>query len=228
MAQQTQILEAQSPAQAEQMSQFFKSVWGGAEDVVPLDLILALNHVGAYAYLAQRDGEIVAASFGVRGEFEGEQILHSHVTASTLPGIGFELKKHQREWARDRGISAITWTFDPLVRRNCVFNFEKLGAVAIEYLPNFYGEMKDDINRGDASDRLLAYWSVEELAKPEAGGEQIFVELPADIEALRKSDLAEALDWRDRVRSVLQPALEDDYFVSGMTADRTSLVLTRI
>lgn len=222
------IVEVVSAEQAETMSMFFKSVWGSDDEVVPFDLVLALIHVGAYAYFAIRDDQIVAASFGVRGEFRGQPILHSHVTASTVPGVGYSLKLHQRDWARERDITAITWTFDPLVRRNCVFNFEKLGAVAVEYLPNFYGVMADEINRGDESDRLMAYWPVSATANQSqtAGATLAEIVLPADIETLRKTNLTEALEWRATVRSQLLPLLESGAIVSGITADRTALIVS--
>ena len=43
----------------------------------------------------------------------------------------------------------MTWTFDPLVSRNARFNLTKLGAHAVEYLPDFYGAMEDGINSND-------------------------------------------------------------------------------
>lgn len=219
-----------SAGQAEAMSTFFKNVWGGSDDVVPFDLILALNHVGAYSFSAMQEGQIVGASFGVRGVFRGQEILHSHVTAATVGGAGFLLKQHQRAWAADRSIEAITWTFDPLVRRNCYFNFVKLGAVALEYLPNFYGTMTDDINRGDESDRLMAYWPVSSAAiaaEQRAGSTpgSLEVELPADIETMRKTDLQQALVWRKSVREQLQPILARGGVVRGMSQDRTRLLV---
>jgi len=230
------IVEVVSAEQAEAMSTFFKEVWGGEDDVVPFDLILALIHVGAYAYLGMHGDTIVAASFGVRGEFVGLPILHSHVTAATVPGTGYALKLHQRDWARERGIAGITWTFDPLVRRNCVFNFEKLGAIAVEYLPNFYGTMTDDINRGDQSDRLMAFWSVDDRSSLEvwqtakghgaAPAELARVVLPADIEALRKDSLEDALEWRCSVREQLLTPMTAGAIVSGMTTDRTALIVS--
>ncbi|NEP08647.1 MAG: GNAT family N-acetyltransferase, partial [Okeania sp. SIO4D6] len=36
-------------------------------------------------------------------------------------GVGRAMKQHQRDWAIERGIPWITWTFDPLVRRNAWF-----------------------------------------------------------------------------------------------------------
>jgi predicted GNAT superfamily acetyltransferase len=220
-----------SAEQAEAMSTFFKSVWGGTDDVVPFDLILALNHVGAYSFAAVQAKRIVGASFGVRGEYRGLNVLHSHVTASTVGGVGFLLKQHQRSWARERAISAITWTFDPLVRRNCYFNFVKLGAVAVEYLPNFYGTMTDDINRGDDSDRLMAFWPVSDADLPIACAadelvRQTEILLPADIETLRREDLPEAMKWRKTVRDVLQPVMSAGGIIRGMSPDRTRLIVT--
>lgn len=231
------ITQVESTDDAEAMANFFKSVWGSDDDVVPFDLILALVHVGAYAFVARLDGEVVAASFAVRGYFKDQPILHSHVTASVIAGVGHTLKWHQYSWARERGIAAITWTFDPLVRRNCVFNFEKLGATAVEYLPNFYGVMRDEINRGDESDRLLALWTVKPIKNSDDSvGERTAQEtrlrevarilLPEDIEGLRKTDLAAALAWRMRVREQMQPLLEQGATVSGMTPDRTALIIT--
>jgi predicted GNAT superfamily acetyltransferase len=52
----------------------------------------------------------------------------------------------------------------------------------------------------------------------------ILVELPEDIEALRKTNLAEAREWRARVREVLEPALAEGYRVTGIL-NRQSLVL---
>jgi predicted GNAT superfamily acetyltransferase len=221
-------------AETEAMSAFFMQVWADGPEVVPFDLALAVQHVGGYSAVATLDGKIVGASFGFQGSLDshpGQRILHSHVTAATIPGVGYALKQHQKQWAIENDIDAITWTFDPLVRRNSVFNFEKLGAVGIEYLPNFYGTMTDAINAGDDSDRLFVYWSMREDAATSAPTAEantevsaILVELPEDIESLRKTNLAEAREWRARVREVLEPALAAGYRVTGIL-NRQALVL---
>ena len=107
---------------------------------------------------------------GAAVAFFGIDHLHSHITgvdpATQSRGVGFALKLHQRAWALDRRIESVHWTFDPLVGRNAYFNLHKLGARAIEYLPDFYGRMTDGINGGDAtSDRL---YSSGTSASPEA------------------------------------------------------------
>lgn len=249
MSNQATISMVQTAQDAEELASFFKAVWGGQDDVVPFDLQLALIHVGAYASLATLNNHVVGGSFGVRGEFAGQTLLHSHVTAATVSGVGWQLKQHQADWARARGLGAITWTFDPLVRRNCVFNFEKLGAEAIEYLPNFYGTMTDDINRGDESDRLFLRWNLNSSNNPNdlpieamqniaiknlSGlplvqefdqSKSFAVELPADIESLRSADLKAALAWRAAVRDVLQPAMANNGRISQMSVDRTALII---
>ena len=85
------------------------------------------------------------------------------LSANSRRNVGYALKLHQRAWALQRGIATITWTFDPLVRRNAYFNLAKLGVRATRYLPNFYGAMQDPINAGDDTDRLLVDW---DLASP--------------------------------------------------------------
>jgi predicted GNAT superfamily acetyltransferase len=219
------ISNVESIPEMEAVSDLFCKVWAGGPEVVPFDLGLAVLHVGAYCAAAYDGDQMVAASFGFRGVFQDKQILHSHVTGSFQPGAGYALKLHQFDWAKSQGLSGITWSFDPLVRRNCVLNFDKLGATAVEYLPNFYGTMTDSINSGDESDRLFAFWDLSEAKKEsKATDGAVLVELPADIESLRKTDLPAALTWRRQTRETLQPLLDQGWTISRMQ-DRTHLLV---
>jgi predicted GNAT superfamily acetyltransferase len=219
------ISQVSSIEEMEAVSAFLCKVWAGGPEVVPFDLGIAVLHVGAYCSAAYDGNEMVAASFGFRGVFDGNEILHSHVTGSFQPGAGYELKQHQFKWAKQQGLAGITWSFDPLVRRNCVFNFDKLGATAVEYLPNFYGTMTDEINAGDDSDRLFVYW---DLAQGRADGnvspDAISVEIPEDVEALRRTDLAAAKAWRVKTRETLEPLMEKGWTIKAMQ-DRTHLLV---
>ncbi|MEN9716969.1 MAG: hypothetical protein RLZZ483_944 [Actinomycetota bacterium] len=219
------ISQVSSIEEMEAVSEFFCKVWAGGPEVVPFDLGIAVLHVGAYCSAAYDGDEMVAASFGFRGVFNGKEILHSHVTGSFQPGAGFELKQHQFNWAKQEGLAGITWSFDPLVRRNCVFNFDKLGATAVEYLPNFYGTMTDEINAGDDSDRLFVYWDLNGAQNDQSiSPNAITVEIPEDIEALRKTDLAAAKVWRAHTREKLQPLLEQGWTIKAMQ-DRIHLLV---
>jgi predicted GNAT superfamily acetyltransferase len=128
-------------------------------------LLRALEHAGGYVAGVYVDGAMVgaAAAFLASHPTPG---LHSHVAAVDPAlrgqGIGHALKLHQRAWAAERGLQSVTWTFDPLVRRNAWFNIGKLGAGVAEYLVDFYGRMDDGVNDGDESDRMLAVWPVHE------------------------------------------------------------------
>jgi predicted GNAT superfamily acetyltransferase len=145
-------------------AELFVEVWrtpAGEAPATPA-LLRALAHSGNYVSGARREGRMVGASVGFLHPHHGGIGLHSHITgvreAAQGGSIGFALKQHQRAFALDRDVEAISWTFDPLVRRNAFFNLVKLGAEIVEYLPDFYGPMADAINAGDESDRCLVSW----------------------------------------------------------------------
>lgn len=128
---------------------------------VTADLLSAIRVSGGYVSGAFDAHGLAAVCLGFFGP-PGERRLHSHITGA-LPrtrgtGIGRALKLHQRAWALREGAETITWTFDPLIRRNAFFNLGKLAATVVGYLPELYGTMDDAINRDDVTDRALASW----------------------------------------------------------------------
>jgi predicted GNAT superfamily acetyltransferase len=142
----------------------FTAVWSGDSEhpLISANTLRALEHAGNYAFGAFQGDRMVGAIVGFLGRMDGSLQLHSHILG-VLPGsqgrhIGFALKQHQRAWALAQGLAVVTWTFDPLVRRNAYFNLAKLGASVRTYYPNFYGQMDDGINGGDESDRVLVEW----------------------------------------------------------------------
>lgn len=155
--------------EAGQAAAFFAVVWSVTTGPPPVsaDLIRALAHTGNYVAGAWAGGKLVGASLGFLALDQGRLSLHSHVTgvvrAARGARVGFALKQHQRAWALGRGIREITWTFDPLIRTNAEFNLVRLGAVAVAYLSEFYGEMQDGINAGDRSDRCEVRWELDSL-----------------------------------------------------------------
>jgi predicted GNAT superfamily acetyltransferase len=147
------------------MERLLDQVWSIDEQpMMPAPVIMALVHAGNYVSAAFADGKLVGGSLGFLGRGDQKLHLHSHVTG-VAPSIqsrsvGFALKQHQRAWALAQGMDTVIWTFDPLVRRNGYFNISKLGAEIIDYRPDFYGVMRDGINRGDESDRCVVRWAV--------------------------------------------------------------------
>jgi predicted GNAT superfamily acetyltransferase len=143
--------------------ELFDAIWHPEPSNPPItaDLLRALTKAGGYVAGAFDDERLVGACVGFFGP-PAEARLYSYI-AGVAPehrGIGHALKWHQRAWALAHGARTITWTYDPLIRRNAYFNVAKLGADPVEYLPNFYGAMSDVINGGDDSDRLLVRWDL--------------------------------------------------------------------
>ena len=217
------------------------AVWpstvGGTE--ITQNLITAMEHAGGYiaaAYLPEAPHKPVGAVVSFLGRHKDaygqwHMHLHSHMTAvlETVrdKSIGTALKRDQRAWALENEIETITWTFDPLVRRNARLNIIKLGADVSEYLVNFYGAMQDQLNHGDESDRMMASWVVDsERARTAAAGHlhalseipsgARVVELPHDIVALRTADMKSAREWRVRVREQVLTAMDDGMQLIGL------------
>ncbi|MDP9849715.1 putative GNAT superfamily acetyltransferase [Streptosporangium lutulentum] len=231
----------------EDVFRLFDDIWRPDPGSAPVtvEMMRALSHAGNYVAGAYDGDRLVGASVAFLGAPPG-QVLHSHVTGASIGrGIGFALKLHQRAWALERGLERITWTYDPLVRRNAHFNLAKLGARPEEYLPSFYGAMDDAINAGDESDRVLAVWRLSEphvLAaarrrphpprvpsgavaalsdrdgRPVLGradARTVLVAVPEDIEGLRRTDPGAAKAWRHAVRDVLGGLLSEGASITG-------------
>lgn len=204
-------------------------VWGGDRTGMPPNLLRALAHSGNYAVgLFHDEGSGAERMIGASVAFfaaPAERSMHSHITGILAPyrsqGLGRLLKQHQRAWAFARDVGHITWTFDPLVARNAHVNLTVLGARVTEYLPDHYGAMDDGVNRGDESDRLMVSWALAAPASaPREADVVTTVAVPRDIELLRRSDPAEALEWRYRVRDAFAGLSEDGFVVAGFDAER--------
>lgn len=229
------VRELGEVAEQAESVRLLSEIWGrGPESPpVPAELLRALGRAGNYVAGAFAGGVLVGAAVGFSSTPE-RRALHSHI-AGVSPrhagrSVGHALKLHQRAWALMHGIDVIEWTFDPLVSRNAYFNIVKLGALPVEYLANFYGEMADGINGDDETDRLLVRWRLrsEEVAAAAAGHPvhadpaargNVSIAVPPDIEGIRRDDTALAARWRRTLRESLTGLLDAGGRVVGF--DRT-------
>lgn len=152
------------PQQATDAAALLERVWnGGGPGAAPVEpgLLIALEHAGNYTVGAYRGDELLGVAVGFFGE-PAAALMHSHIAGVSSEaagqGVGAALKLHQRAWCLQRGVAVLEWTFDPLILRNASFNVNRLGAQLAEYLPQFYGEMRDATNAGQGSDRALIRW----------------------------------------------------------------------
>jgi predicted GNAT superfamily acetyltransferase len=212
----------------------FDHTWAmdAGTEITP-NLLQAMTHSGAYLSGAFDGDKCVGAAFAFPAT-KGGLHLHSHMTAVLDgyrdKGVGYKLKINQWHWAKENKYSQITWTFDPLVKRNARLNLLKLGVDIASYHPNFYGDMPDALNAGDESDRLMASWKIvgeAPVSKEEISNLQpsdILIKIPEDIVAIREKDLAENLKWRHQVRDQFMDAFAKGGQVIGFSANSEYVV----
>jgi len=212
----------------------FDHTWAmdAGTEITP-NLLQAMIHSGAYLSGAFMDGECVGAAFAFPATTGGLH-LHSHMTAVLDKfrdkGIGHALKIDQYKWAKQNKYKEITWTFDPLVARNAKLNILKLGVDISAYYPNFYGDMPDELNAGDESDRVMASLKVvgetptsrSVISTPDKSA--VLIAIPSDIVAIRGKDLAENLRWRRSVRDEFVDVLARGGKVIGFSANNEYVV----
>lgn len=207
-------------------------VWGGDRGGMPPNLLRALAYSGNYAVGLHEGDRMVGASVAFFA-VPAERSMHSHITG-VLPGfqahgLGRLLKQHQREWALERGVGHITWTFDPLVARNAHFNLRVLGTRVTDYLVNHYGAMDDGVNRGQETDRILVTWALAAPPVPTPSADRVVasVAIPHDIERMRREAHADAAAWRVRVREALLGHLAEGLAIGGFDDERGYLLVRR-
>ena len=231
------------------------ATWGDHQ-TVPREVLRALAESGNVPFGAFVGETLVGFVLGWAAVEPDEGLhVHSHQLA-TLPyrrhaGVGYALKLAQRAQALDQGISVARWTFDPLVARNAYFNLHKLGAIADRLERNFYGEMTDELNRGDRSDRLVIRWDLEpdpgpnraipdhavtvvrrgEDGGPQTSGDAVgdvaILEVPAEYASLRASEPEAASAWRDAVANAAEACLGRGLVAASFDRDRSGYVFTR-
>ncbi len=234
-----EVRSVSDPTDLATARRIFDTVWPGEGTQVQQNLLTALIHSGGYCAAVYIGGEPVGAALAVIGRHLGDgwQVhLHSHMAAVLESHrdrhIGTALKLHQRMWALERGIETISWTFDPLVRRNAVLNILKLGVDVKGYEIDFYGQMPDAINVGDPTDRVFAWWHLssakvadavagrllplDAAMLTQAGRDIRVVEIPQDIVELRGVDPEAARRWRLSLRETLTAAFAEGYCIIGV------------
>jgi predicted GNAT superfamily acetyltransferase len=223
--------------------------WGYDEsDVIPRKAFLVAQKIGGHVLGAfDTDAErlpvrmvgFAMALPGVKTTPEGEArpYLHSHMLAVRPEyrnrGLGARLKREQRVEALSRGIRLMEWTFDPLEIKNAFLNIHKLGAVARQYLANFYGVSSSRLQGGLPTDRLVAEWWLDsprvkakfengESTVPEEASVTERIEIPAAIYEWKSSEegreCARAVQMKNRGR--FMDAFSRGLAVTGFVRDQ--------
>jgi predicted GNAT superfamily acetyltransferase len=144
-----------------------RRIWGpGYEEVVPVP-ILAVTVLRGAVLLGAFDGDrMVGFVYSLPGIRHGKATQWSHmlgvVEEFRSAGVGYELKRLQRERTLAMGLDLIEWTYDPMQAMNAHLNFAKLGVVVEEYEENVYGTSNSPLHAGNPTDRFVAQWRIRE------------------------------------------------------------------
>lgn len=159
----TTIREVKTAEELRAVERLQVEVWGIPDlDVVPLYHLVAAQASGGVLLGAFDRDEMVGFVYGFVGLERGRTVHHSHMLAVRQEyrsqKLGFRLKAEQRRFVMDQGIDTMTWTFDPLRSLNAAFNFGKLGVIADQYYPDFYGSEAASFLHRNGTDRLWVTW----------------------------------------------------------------------
>ncbi len=184
-----------------------QQIWGFTEiELLPVRLFVVASKIGGQSFGAYDAGRMVAFTIAIPGLKKTpcgpKPYLHSHMLG-VLPeyrdrGIGRLLKYAQRERALADGFDLMEWTFDPLELKNAYFNLERLGAIVRRYVLNQYGTTTSPLHGGMPTDRCVAEWDLMRERRVQAPVEDR-IEVPADIEDMRRRDLPRAREIQRRV-----------------------------
>lgn len=224
-------------------------------EAVPPHLLRAVEDNGGLVLVAYDKDKIVGFVFGLAGNEGAMRYHYSHMLGVRKEykgkNVGYMLKLAQRDWAIKRGYSLVMWTFDPHQGLNAKFNFSKLGVICNRFYINYYGIMRDGINRGMVTDRFKVEWwitskrvikriegklpspsydqiknfdhvvttflddeGVRRIKDVNLNSEEdvIVVEVPGDINALRKISLEKANEWKLKLRSAFTKYFQKGYY----------------
>ena len=103
-------------------------------------------------------------------------------------------------------------SLDPLETRNAHFNFNRLGALSRQFIPNFYGVTSSPLHRGLVTDRLLAEWHLDSKRvigalnhlTPDPTDSPATIQLAAELERWKSGDLPRIAELQTRVRTEFQ------------------------
>ncbi len=167
MEQDIRIRLAETRADFEAAVSLQRAVWGLSDlEIASAIQLISTTRAGGTLHLAETtDGTPLGFAYAFPGLRGGTPHLRSDLLA-VLPahqkqGVGARLKWAQREEALKRGLTLITWTFDPLQARNAHLNLRRLGAVATEFFEDFYGVTSAALHHRLPTDRLLVYWHLD-------------------------------------------------------------------
>lgn len=138
-------------------------------EVLPAALLVAVGRSGGILLGAyDGDGEsppLCGCLIDLVSRYENSParltLVHTVAKEARNRGIGYLLRAKEREACRSEGAKVVTWTIDALRSAEAHFAFNKLGAIAVAYERNLFGERGEPGSHGLARDRLAVEWWID-------------------------------------------------------------------
>lgn len=243
-----EIIPVEDPDEIGEIVPVIRSAWGMTEMAqIVKDTVAAMRFHGGLVLLAKDNGQAIGMSFSFPARFGNQSYLYSHMTGviqdRKYSGIGQQLKLRQKEWAIKQGYDLICWTFDPLMALNANLNIGKLGGIARSYIPNFYGNMDDSLNRGNPTDRVVCEWWIkakplpgtvpEDIIVPEdesrmntliASKTSFLLRIPDDFIKIKRETPEKAIDMRINYRESFRKIFRSGYVLSGFNRQNCAYI----
>lgn len=221
------IRPVESRADMDACVELQRQTWGGAfSEVVPTSMLQITAKMGGVVLGAfGPEGDLVGLVYGISGFRHGKPAHWSHMLAvrpeSRSLGIGRRLKTRQKEMLLALGVETMYWSFDPLVSRNAHFNLNRLGARVVEYVPDMYGASNSELHQL-GTDRFVVEWDLRAEGRGDRAPQHpsllpraVEVPIPAEIEAVERESVQEALSWRASTRRALVDLMSSGHEVVG-------------
>ncbi len=136
-------------------------------------------------------------------------------------GIGYKLSLGLRKIMLVLDIKKIFWTYDPLESVNANLYIKKLGGIITRYLIDYYGSISSKIHSDLPTDRFKVEWNIRSkhvknrIKNGNGRTNHIsddkgtkYVEIPLDIQELKKRDIDAATEWRMKTRKLFDEYIE--------------------
>jgi len=173
------LRELETPEEYAETEEVSKAAWRFTDRAVsPASDLVAATHAGGLTAAAYEGKRMLAFVHGIPRVDLGQRAQHSHLLAvrpeAQGRGLAADLKLFQRRWCLDRGISLVTWTYDPFLVKNARLNLVRLGGTVRTLLPNFYGVM-GGIYASLPTDRFEVTWRLldPEVERAAAGAPRL-------------------------------------------------------
>ncbi len=199
-------------------------IWG-AGDPTPRSLLVVFAHHGGVVTGAYDGDRLVGVSLGFPGiDDEGATYLHSHLLGVRPEyrrhRLGEALKRAQWQFAEEKGLPYIGWTYDPLMAPNAWFNLSVLRAEVRDVWENVYGTLGDAINGALPTHRFWVVWNgAAPLPSNPSGGEHRRMDIPSNVAALRREDPGAARSQADQFFQESRGLWESGWRIAGAGRD---------